>query len=137
MNQPTKLMGLDTSFVLRLLVGEPVAQAERAVAQLDSIRSEGKRCAVSDLVVSEAYFALQYHYQVPKQLALDTLKAFLDSPEILPTGESLSVLQQTGLGKSKPGFVDRVIHAEYMKTVPIMLSFERSAAKLPGVSIPK
>ena len=136
MSQTSNLIGLDTSFVLRLLVGEPEAQAKRAVAQLDIIRSEGKRCAVSDLVVSETYFALQYHYEVPKQLALDSLKDFLRSPEIVPIGESLAILQQTDLGKSKPGFVDRMIHAEYMREAAMMLSFEKAAGKLPGVSIP-
>ena len=97
MSQVSNLIGLDTSFVLRLLVGEPKAQAKRAVAQLDIIRSEGKRCAVSDLVVSETYFALQYHYEVPKQRALDALKAFLESPEIVPIGESLAILDKDGV----------------------------------------
>lgn len=131
-----KLVGLDTSFVLRLLVGEPVAQAKRAVAQLDSIRSEGKRCVISDLVVSETYFALQYHYQVPKQRALDALRALLQSPEIVSGGKALAILQQSDLGRSKPGFVDRIIHAEYMDEACLMLSFEKAASKLPGVRIP-
>jgi len=137
MSQISNLIGLDTSFVLRLLVGEPKVQAKRAVAQLDEIRSEGKRCAVSDLVVSETYFALQYHYEVPKQLALDSLKDFLKSPEVVPIGESLAILQQPDLGKSKPGFIDRMIHAEYMQKAEMMLSFEKAAAKLPAVRLPK
>ena len=135
MNRAGNLIGLDTSFVLRLLVGEPAIQAKRAVARLDEIRSQGKQCAVSDLVVSETYFALQYHYEVPKQLALDTLKAFLESPEIVSLGESLAILQQSDLGKSRPGFVDRIIHAEYTRATSMMLSFEKSAGKLPGVSL--
>lgn len=135
MNQTSNLVGLDTSFVLRLLVGEPVAQAKRAVARLDQIRNEGKQCAVTDLVVSETYIALHYHYEVPKQLALDNLKAFLESPEIVPLGVSLAILQHPNLGTSKPGFVDRIIHAEYMRKASIMLSFEKAAGKLPGASV--
>ena len=136
MSQDRNLIGLDTFFVLRLLLGEPVSQAKRAVARLDSIRSAGKRCAVSDLVVSEAYYALQYHYDVPKQRALDTLKAFLESPEIVPIGKSLTILQQANADRSEPGFVDRIIHAEYMRVASEMFSFEKAAGKLPNVSIP-
>ncbi len=137
MSQQSLLVGLDTSFVLRLLVGEPAAQAKRAVAQLDAMRSEGKQGAVSDLVVSETYFALQYHYEVPKQIALDKLREFLESPEIAPLGESLTILQQSNLGKAKPGFVDRVIHAEYLRKAAAMVTFEKAAGKLAGVSIPQ
>ncbi len=135
MSQPSSMVGLDTSFVLRLLMGEPAAQAKRAVDRLDGLRNEGKRCAISDLVVTETYFALQYHYAVPKQLALDTLREFLESPEIVPLGETGVILQQSNLGKSKPGFVDRIIHAEYMREASLMLSFEKASGKLPGVSL--
>ncbi len=136
MSQSSRLVGLDTSVVLRLLVGTPTAQAKRAEAELDQIRSAGNRAAVSDLVVAEAYFALQHHYGVPKQVALDTLEQFLKSPEIAPLGESFDILQQANLGKAKPGFVYRVIHAEYSRKTRSMLTFEKAATKLPNVRIP-
>lgn len=135
MNQ-VRLVGLDTSVVLRLLTGEPVAQAERAVIELDKMRGQGKQGAVSDLVISEAYFALQYHYDVPKQLALDKLREFLGSPEIVPLGEALAILQQESLANAKPGFVDRMIHADYLKRTSMMVTFEKASAKLPSVLIP-
>lgn len=130
-------VGLDTSFVLRLLTGEPAVQFEKAIAQLDRLRASGKKAAVSDLVISEAYFALHYHYGVPKQLALDKLKEFMESPEIAATGEAAAILQEPGLGRAKPGFVDRLIHAHYHREAAGMLTFEKAAAKLPGVEIPK
>ncbi len=131
-----RLVGLDTSVVLRLLLGEPIAQAERAVAELNKMRGRGKRGAVSDLVISEAYFALQYHYDVPKQLALDKLREFLESPEIVPLGEALAILQQEHLAKAKPGFVDRMIHADYLRKTSTMVTFEKASAKLSSVLIP-
>ena len=54
--------GLDTSVVLRLLLGQPADQAARAVAFLDELSRGGHHAVVSDLVVAEAYFALQHHY---------------------------------------------------------------------------
>ena len=99
--------------------------------QLEALRSVGRRASISDLVVCETYFALQYHYEVPKQLALNKLRVFLESPEIAATGDSFSVLQTPALGRAKPGFVDRVIHAQYLREDAAMLTFEKSAAKLP------
>ncbi len=128
--------GLDTSFVLRLLLGEPIDQTAKAVEKLDELKGRGDKGAVSDLVVSEAYFALQYHYDVPKQLALNKLREFLQSSEIEATGQSLDVLAQSNLGRAKPGFVDRMIHAEYLQTTSGMLTFEKAAAKLNKVTIP-
>lgn len=134
---PPHRVGLDTSFVLRLLTGEPTTLAAKAVEQLDALRSAGARPSVSDLVVCEAYFALQYHYGVPKQLALDKLREFLESPEIAATGEALPVLRTPALGRAKPGFVDRVIHARYLREEAAMLTFEKSASKLPRAVVVK
>lgn len=131
------LVGLDTSLVLRLLTGEPASLAAKAVSRLDALRSDGKKAAVNDLVVSETYFALQYHYEVPKQLALEKLKEFLEDGEIVAIGEALEVLQTPGLGKAKPGFVDRVIHAQYLRHARQMLSFEKAASRLPQTIVVK
>jgi predicted nucleic-acid-binding protein len=129
------MIGLDTSVVVRLLVGEPAAQAARARDLLDELFEAGAKAAVSDLVVSEAYFALQYHYRVPKREALDTLRAFLQSEEIEATGAALAVLQTPRLASARPGFVDRLIHQEYAQTFGAMASFEKSAGKLDGTRV--
>jgi integrase len=74
--------GLDTSVLLRLLIGTPPAQARKAVQFLDNLfRSGGKAC-VSDLVVAETYFALQFHYGIAKGDALAGLAALLSTGEI-------------------------------------------------------
>lgn len=48
-----KAAGLDTSMLLRLLVGEPECQAEKAKRALQEIVDSGERAKVSDLVLSE------------------------------------------------------------------------------------
>ena len=74
--------GLDTSVLLRLLVGRPPAQTARAVAFLDDVARHGDRAVVSDLVVAETYFALQHHYGVPKAQALSALHQLFAGGEI-------------------------------------------------------
>ncbi len=127
--------GLDTSVVLRLLLGQPTNQAARAVGFLDKLSREGHRAVVSDLVVAEAYFALQHHYDVSKHDALMGLRRLFADGEIKPLGAVAEVLALEGLASAKPGFVDRLIHEAYASTADAMVSFEKAAGKLKSVRV--
>lgn len=131
---PVKV-GLDTSVVLRLLTGEPRPLAEAAWQAVVETRSAGGQAAVSDLVVSEAYFALQHHYAVPKELALRQLRALFESGDLVAAGSAAQVLATPGLATAKPGFMDRMIHAGYMHDLDEMLTFEKAAGKLPHTRV--
>jgi predicted nucleic-acid-binding protein len=123
-------VGLDTSVVLRLLIGEPQLQAQAAWQAVVEIRAAGGEAVVSDLVVSETYFALQDHYAVPKREALRQLRELFESGDLVPAGCATRVLATPRLAAAKPGFVDRMIHAGYVSNLDQMLSFEKAARKL-------
>ena len=127
--------GLDTSVVLRLLLGQPREQALRAVAFLDELAHAEHRAVVSDLVVAEAYFALQHHYGVSKQDALMGLRRLFADGEIEPLGAAAQVLATEGLASAKPGFVDRLIHGAYTNAVDEMVTFEKAGGKLKSVRV--
>lgn len=130
-----KSAGLDTSVVLRLLTGSPPDQARRALNEVTERLQSGARVSVSDLVISEVYFALQYHYDVPKAEALRLLSVFLSDSGVVCTGAAATVLSTPGLATAKPGFVDRLIHAECRGQAEELLTFETAAARLPGVRV--
>ena len=91
---------------------------------------------ISDLVVAESYFALQSHYGVSKREALAALRELLESGDVVPSGHALRVLRETPQpATAKPGFIDRVIHAEITQAGGRLLTFERSAAKLAGTMV--
>jgi predicted nucleic acid-binding protein len=127
--------GLDTSVVLRLLVGKPEDQWERALEFLETLARQGEQPVVSDLVVAETYFALQHHYGVPKNEALQALRRMFAEGEISPAGAAAEVLATPGLATAKPGFVDRLIHRAYTQGGGKMATFEHSAKKLPSVRV--
>lgn len=127
--------GLDTSVVLRLLVGQPADPAARAVALLDELSLGGHHAVVSDLVVAEAYFALQHHYGVSKQDALMGLRRLFADGEIEPLGAVAEVLAVDGLASAKPGFVDRLIQGAYAGAADEMVTFEKAASKLKSVRV--
>ena len=122
--------------VLRLLTGEPDDQAWVALRWLREVQATGTTPVVSDLVVSEVYFALQHHFAVPKSEALRQLGEFLSSGDVTGTGVAGGVLAVPGLASAKPGFVDRLIHEGYRRGgAGEMVTFEEAARKLPHVRL--
>jgi predicted nucleic acid-binding protein len=128
--------GLDTSFLIRLLTDDPPEQAAKAREWLERCLQRGDRPKVTDMVIVEAYFALQTHYSVPKAEALQALQQLLESGDVEPVGFALGVLQKTpNLASAKPGFVDRLIHAEFRSHGCQLPTFEKAAARLPATKV--
>ena len=128
-------VGLDTSVVLRLLLGQPPDQTARASAFLESATKQGDKPAVSDLVVAETYYALQFHYGVPKKDALGALRKMFADGEIESLGVAKAVLETEGLASAKPGFVDRLIQGSYVSVEGTMVTFEKASGKLKSVKV--
>ena len=72
-------IGLDTSVVLRLLIGEPRAQAEVARRRIERALIAGEKVIATDLVVAEAFYALRHHYDVPQTVAVSRLQEFFSA----------------------------------------------------------
>jgi len=127
--------GVDTSVLVRLLTGCPASLAESAKAFLAEMEVQGAPVFVSNLVVAEAYFACQYHYDIPKAEILSGLHTLLAQPTFHVREDLLELLAKPGLDTAKPGFVDRLIHTEYHQASLPLVTFEKAAAKLPAALI--
>ncbi|MBN2293069.1 MAG: PIN domain-containing protein [Pirellulales bacterium] len=129
--------GLDTSVVLRLITGEPETLAARALLFIEEAIDARDSIIVSDIVICEAYFALNTHYDVPKREAIATLIDMLSEGYISTTDGSpiLKVMRTCLKSSQKPGFVDRLIHAQYEADGTDMVSFEKSAGRLANTRI--
>ena len=130
-------IGLDTPVVLRLLTGEPDSQGRMALEEVQTTMRGGGSVFVSDLVASEVCFALQHHYGTTKTEAIARLARFFKESGIKAPGAAATVLARPGLAAAHPGFVDRMIHAEYVRSVRHVLTFEKPAGRLPGVQVPR
>ncbi len=127
--------GLDTSGVLRLLLGEPPVQSARAVTFLDELSHGGHHAVISDLVAVEACFALQHRYDVSKLDALQGLRDLFTAGEIKPLGAVAEVLATRGPASAKPGFVDQLIHGAYSEVADERVTFEKAAGMLSSVRV--
>ncbi|QJR37834.1 PIN domain-containing protein [Gemmatimonas groenlandica] len=127
-------VGLDTSVVLRLLTGAPAKQADAARRMLAASRDT---ICVSDLVVSESYFALRHHYAVPHADAAHAMAALLDDPRIQCTGVSRHVLRDSTAraSRSAPGLMDQLILADYRANLCTIATFDRELSKADGAQL--
>ncbi len=126
---------LDTSFLIRLLTGDPVPQFLLAAGFLEKCGLEEGEAEVLDLVLAEAYFALQYHYGFPKEAALKALRQFSEQHAVAVSKHALEILSLPGLSTANPGFVDLLIHGFSRTKNCQLVTFEKKARKLEGVIV--
>ena len=127
--------GIDTSIFVRLLTGDPARDYEETRTALEGILQDdaAAEIEVSNLVIAEAYFALQHHYGVPKDEARSALISVLTSGLVKPQhGQRvLDELSET----SEPGMLDRLIAEDYSASGLIPLTNDRKTGRLPRVRL--
>ncbi len=129
--------GLDTSVLIRLLTGQPEPLADLAFGFLADVEEARAGVFVSNLVISEVYYACQHHYAMSKADVLHGLFELLSRPTFIVQPALLTLLSGDNVAKAKPGFVDRLIHSEYAATGLTLVTFEKSATRLAGVRVLK
>jgi predicted nucleic-acid-binding protein len=122
-------LGLDTTVVLRLLTGQPAAEAEAAKKRLEQAVADQEEVVATDLVLAEAYFALQYHYGTSKDEARHRILSMLRSNVILasPREAIRAFVKAQGAG-----VVDRLIHERHRCSNTVTLTFDRKMGALEG-----
>lgn len=126
---------LDTSFALRLLTESPEVQLPLALAFYEEQRQARSQLFISDLVLSECYFALQFHFDYSKIDALAAIKALTAKSPITITPSARLVFNLPNLSQVKPGFIDRLIHGAANEEGKTLVTFEKAAKKLPNTLV--
>lgn len=113
------MIGVDTSVIVRYLVGTPVDQAARAATLIDGAEKLG----VSIVALAETAHVLRTQYAVPRGDLVDTL---ID----LVTRENLVTLEL-----SKPDVLDALVGARSFPSAPIpdalIVAVSRSGGAIP------
>jgi predicted nucleic acid-binding protein len=123
--------GIDTSVLMRLLIGEPVKEFEYCVNGLRVLIEEDGEIFASNQVVGEAYVAVQHHYGVSKTAARASLLDVLHSGLVSPlNGRSVVEALQTSRGA---GLLDRLIADDYGRSGMEILTLDRKMAALADV----
>jgi predicted nucleic-acid-binding protein len=123
-------VGIDTSVLVRLLVGEPAALTAKAKARLLAAHLAGEAVVASDVVIAETWHALQYHYEVREAAVREALLAMLASGLVQLEAGSGAGAALREKGAKKVGFVDRLIRARDGAAGRVTLTLDRAQARL-------
>lgn len=127
--------GLDTSVLMRLLNKTNDEYSQRIAAYISSRLEEGDTFFISELVVSELYFALQHHYGHTKEVSITALRAIAKTPGFTFSPEAKAALETPDAWRASPGFVDRMIANGYASRGCVTLSCEKDFRKLDFTEI--
>ena len=117
------IIGLDTSVVVRLLVGLPERDFRLARKRLEDAYEAGDIVLISDLVLAEAFHALRYHYEVPEFEVRARLADFVESGlALLEPAAGVRALRSRG----GAGLMDRMIHERYLSLDAVTLNKRRA-----------
>ena len=126
---------IDTSVLVRILSNSPQPLASDVISEVARRIAEGETIVVSDLVASEAYYAMQHHYGVNKRSVLRALRFMSEQPGFEFSAVAQEVLSLDGLESANPGFVDRLIHGESIQGGMKILSCEKSFHRLANAEV--
>ena len=130
----TPRYGIDTSILVRLLTGRPedtYLACRSALQRL--IEDRGARIFAGNMVIGEAYVAVQHHYGVTKEDARDGLLKVLKSGMVSPL-HGRSVL--TAISKrSGAGLLDRLIADDYRRAELVTFTLDRRMSRLPATEL--
>ena len=120
---------------MRLLMATPLDQFQEATRFMKQQLEAGLTVHVADLVLSEAYFALQSFYQLTKGESISAILAFVEHGGVTISPNATGVLALPNLSSAKPGFVDRLIHGESHGQDHTLVTFEKASKKLPSTLV--
>jgi predicted nucleic acid-binding protein len=123
--------GIDTSVLVRLVIGRPAAEFQAARTRLLGLHSISNiPIVVSSLVIAETYAVLQHHYGFTKTASSAALRLVFTSGllEPLDGGEVMMAISSS----TEPGLADRLIALDYQKHGRHVLTFDRKMARLSG-----
>lgn len=126
---------IDTSVLVRILVNMPQPLASEVIADVARRIAAGETMVVPNLVLSEAYYAVQHHYGVDKETALRSFRILSLQSGFEFSDEAKSVLAIPGLDHASPGFVDRLICGEQQRLGVVVLSCEKAFRRLPNTEV--
>lgn len=127
--------GIDTSVLVRLLVGEPSATVAKIRERLLEAHRLLAPVTASDVVIAEAYYALKYHYALDSAAIRQALLLTLTSGLIRPEAGSPVIEVLRSKISNKAGFVDRLIQARYERAGLATLTVDRAQSKLGNAQL--
>lgn len=122
-------VGIDSSVLMRLVIGEPPDLHAYCVERLNELQREGVRVFASSQVIGETYITAHRYYGASFESVRAKLLEVLTGGVVEPqNGQAvLDALTAT----DAPGLIDRLIVDGYAQTGMDTLTLDRAMSRLP------
>ena len=131
-----KICAVDTCILMRLAAGDPADLFMKTVESLEALldRHVGLRIVAHNIVIGEAYIALQHHYGFTKAESRKTLTHVLTSGLVEPL-DGQAALETLDTASKGAGLVDRLILLDsHARSTAPLLTLDAALAKVPGAT---
>jgi hypothetical protein len=129
-----KICAVDTCILMRLAAGDPAELFAKTVETLQNLidRHFGLRIVAHNMVIGEAYIALQKHYGLTKPESRQSLADVLTSGLVEPL-DGQAALDTIEAAAKGAGLMDRLIllDSQARFTVPLF-TLDQALIKVPG-----
>jgi predicted nucleic acid-binding protein len=121
---------VDANAVLRLLTGQPRAQAQAAAALMARADAGELRLRLCPPVVAEVVWVLTSAYDVPRERVADVLTSFLASGGLVVEEGMLLVAALAQMAEQRVDFVDAYLAAKARLSGAPVATFDRDFDRL-------
>jgi len=121
---------VDANVVLRLLTGQPEAQAQAAAALMARADAGELRLRICPLVVAEVVWVLTSAYDVPRAQVADVLTSFLASGGLVVEDGMLLAVALAQMAEQRVDFVEAYLAAKARLSGAPVATFDRDFDRL-------
>jgi predicted nucleic-acid-binding protein len=130
------MKGLDTNVLVRFLLRDDERQASIASNAIGAALERGEPLLVSLLTLLETEWVLRASAALPKGEIVRTFKLLLESRDLIFEHESVVEEALHYFERGRAEFADCLMASQYRNLgCDVMITFDRSAAGLPGVKL--
>lgn len=130
MPQRPKAHLIDTNILVRYLVGDHPAQANRAVALMERLEAGTERAEILESVVAETVWTLESFYEVPRSEIASRLAAVLTLPGVRTAHKGILLAALARFGSTPVDFVDCLLAAAAKRRGMTVYSFDTDFRRL-------
>jgi predicted nucleic-acid-binding protein len=131
------VIGLDTNVLVRFVVADDAAQAERARSFVAGADARGEDLFVPDVVLCELVWVLERAYDFPKREIAEVLGRLLAARRLSFRDRTLARRALDRYARGRGDFADYLVHQQAVEAgCEVVCTFDRELLKEPGFGAP-
>jgi predicted nucleic-acid-binding protein len=125
---------VDTNVILRYLIGDIPAQADKSTALMERLEAGAERAEILESVVAETVWTLESFYKVSRPEIAERLAVILSFRGVLAAKKGVLISALARFGSTSADFVDCLLAAQAQQRNLTVYSFDAKDFRRLGVA---